>query len=129
MEMFYTSGLTLDHIFFILKKTKIDSKTKYNITIKQNKLEIIDDNEGYVYTWEENRNKYVDVRFTISIKKDDEPNNKYNIIDEEGNIGYAVPVLEYKPEYKPYQANQLTKYLIIGIIILIFIFYFKRKRT
>ena len=33
MVMFYTSGLTRDHIFFILKKTKIDNKTKYKITL------------------------------------------------------------------------------------------------
>ena len=33
MVMFYTSGLTRDHIFFILKKTKIDNRTKYKITL------------------------------------------------------------------------------------------------
>ena len=32
MAMFYISGLTLDHILFMLKKTKIESKTRYKIT-------------------------------------------------------------------------------------------------
>ena len=33
MEMFYSSELTLDQILFILKKTSIDNKTRYKITL------------------------------------------------------------------------------------------------